>query len=94
MGCKKNKKRRNEYVLLKSGVHAGEVINALGTGLGRLDNEYRIVQTSVPDGYKEAYDLEFKLTIDIKDGKTVVSAKAYDDGPLPYTLKVKDGIVC
>lgn len=82
-----------KWVLLKSGIHAGEIVNGLGVGLGRLDNAYRIVQTSTPDGYKESYPLEFDLAIDIKNGKSVVSAVAMDDDLNDVTLNVKDGVV-
>lgn len=78
--------RSVDWKLFKSGIHAGDVITGLGAGDG-FENQYKIVQTKIPDGYEETEsDTEFALTIK-RDG--TVSAE-YENG---NALKVENGVV-
>lgn len=78
--------RSVDWKLFKSGIHAGDVITGLGAGDG-FENQYKIVQTKIPDGYEETEsDTEFALTIK-RDG--TVSAEDENGN----ALKVENGVV-
>lgn len=78
--------RSVDWKLFKSGIHAGDTITGLGAGSG-FENQYKIVQTKIPDGYDETEsDAEFALTIK-RDG--TVSAEDENGN----ALKVENGVV-
>lgn len=78
--------RSVDWKLFKSGIHAGDTITGLGAGSG-FENQYKIVQTKIPDGYDETEsDAEFALTIK-QDG--TVSAEDENGN----ALKVENGVV-
>lgn len=78
--------RSVDWKLFKSGIHVGDTITGLGAGSG-FENQYKIVQTKIPDGYDETEsDAEFALTIK-RDG--TVSAEDENGN----ALKVENGVV-
>ena len=61
--------KSTDWKLFKSGIHAGDTVTGLGTGTMGFEDNYKLVQTKVPDGYEEMdYDAEFVLAIE-KNGK-------------------------
>lgn len=76
----------SDWRLVASGLHAGDVVGALGAGFDRFGNEYKLVQTKAPDGYQVALPFEFELNI-ADDG--TVTAKDEDGS----RLDVVDGVI-
>lgn len=78
-----------QWVKIIEGITPGEIVNGLGTGIMNGNNNYRLKQVTVPEGYREADYAEFALTIEIVSGKTTVSAEGDDGMP----ISVDGGIV-
>lgn len=76
----------SDWELFKSGVHAGDTIIGLGAEKEDFENQYKLVQTKSPDGYEEAYDMEFELFI--SENGTVTAEN--EEG---NALEVRNGVV-
>ncbi|HBI61746.1 MAG TPA: hypothetical protein DDY31_11145 [Lachnospiraceae bacterium] len=72
-----------KYVKIAEGVSAGDVIYGVGERTGRLEDYLKVVQSSVPDGYEEAYDKEFDLSINAGSSWTTVMAEDTMGNQLP-----------
>ena len=67
-----------KYVKIAEGVSAGDVIYGVGE-----EDCLKVVQSSTPDGYEEAYDKMFMLSINTGNSGTIVTAEDFFENPLP-----------
>ena len=67
-----------KYVKIAEGVPAGDVIYGVGE-----EDCLKVVQSSTPDGYEEAYDKMFMLSINTGNSGTIVTAEDFFENPLP-----------
>lgn len=67
-----------KYVKIAEGVSAGDVIYGVGE-----EDCLKVVQSSTPDGYEEAYDKMFMLSINTGNSGTTVTAEDFFENPLP-----------
>lgn len=73
----------SKYVKIAEGVSAGDVIYGVGEHTSGLGDSLKVVQSSTPDGYEEAYDKNFDLSINAGSSGTTVTAEDIMGNQLP-----------
>lgn len=73
----------SKYVKIAEGVSAGDVIYGVGEHTSGLGDSLKVVQSSTPDGYEEAYDKNFDLSINAGSSGTIVTAEDIMGNQLP-----------